>query len=137
MNKLLTIGLFGLAASTAACSFTARSPEDYRDATQAVLATKSPAMQSCYNTVLQSTNNAAGTVVVSFTVENSTGKIMSPTVDATKSTAPAAVQSCVTTNLAGLVIQPPDARDGQATFTWDFEPNGPGATPTATPPGHV
>jgi hypothetical protein len=133
MNKLISMCLFGVAASTAACQFTARSPEDYRSATQALLATRTPAMQGCYNQALQSAPSAAGTVAVSFTVENSTGKILNPTVDATKSTAPAAVQSCVTTNLTGLVLNPPDARDGQASFTWDFEPNAPAAGPT---PGH-
>jgi hypothetical protein len=133
MNKLISTCLLGLAATTAACSFYARSPEEYRDATQAVLAKKSPDMQACYNSVLLTTPNAAGTVAVNFTVEEKTGNIKDAKVDPAKSTAPAAVQSCVTNSLTGLSVQPPDQRTGQASFTWDFEPNGTPASPTPTP----
>ena len=110
-----------LAVGTTACSFMARAPEQYRDDTQAVLDAAGGNLKACYDGVIQADKNAKGTVTVLFTVEPETGIIKAARVDAAKSTAPAPVQDCVLQTLGGLKLDPPDAREGQATFSYEFD----------------
>jgi hypothetical protein len=127
--KTLLIAAFVTSALSSAvgCGFAARSPEMYRDATKAVLETKSNDIRACYDNVLKTTPGAAGKVTVKFNVENEQGKITNVAVDKLGTTAPPEVADCVTKSLAGLGIAPPDARLGEATFVWDF------AVPPGTP----
>ncbi len=110
----LCFGLLG------GCSFHARDAESYRKVTRELLETKNADIKSCYDAALKQDPKAAGTVVVRFTVKKETGKITSPQVDAA-STAPAGLGQCVVNAIDGLAIDPPDARDGDATFRWEFE----------------
>ena len=64
-----------LLALAAGCSFHARSPDEYRDATQALLDTKSADIKTCYDDALKGKSDLAGTVTVHFTVEAETGKV--------------------------------------------------------------
>ena len=73
---LLSLGAFALAGCSG--SFYARSPDDYRTATRALLESRESSFKQCYEGVLASTPDAAGTVAVSFVVEEKTGKITSP-----------------------------------------------------------
>ena len=114
------------------CGFAARSPDMYRDDTKAVLETKNNDIRACYDGVLKSTPGVGGKVTVKFDVENEQGKITNVTVDKANTTAPDAVSACVTKSIAGLGITPPDARLGDATFTWEFAAPAPGVY--ATPP---
>ena len=115
---------------SAGCSFYARSPEDYRQVTRELVDTRSGDIKDCYDVALQTNETVAGTVVVNFTVEKKTGKIMNPAVDPS-STAPEELTQCVVSAIDGLQLDPPDAREGQATFTWAFEV---GAPPPAEAP---
>ena len=114
-------GLGALVFTLGGCSasFYARSPEDYKSATRALLESKQSSFTSCYEGVLTGTPDAAGTVAVKFVVEEKTGKITSPAA-LPESTAPAPLQQCVVQGLDGLVLDPPDQRKGLATMTFDF-----------------
>lgn len=118
MHKLASLVLLG-AASTTACQFYARGPDDYRKDTRALLETKSSAIDSCFDEVLKKDAKAGGTVVVHFTVAHDTGAITDPKVQP-ESTAPAAVGECVVKAISGLALDPSDKRDGDATFSWEF-----------------
>jgi hypothetical protein len=117
----LTLATLALALGLGGCSgsFYARSPEDYRVATRALLESKQSSFQQCYEGVLASTPDAAGSVAVSFVVEEKTGKILTPQ-SLPASTAPAPLQECVVRGLDGLALDPPDQRKGLATMTFDF-----------------
>ncbi len=118
MKTLLLI--VGTAALVSGCSFAARSPEMYRDDTKAVLETKNNDIRACYDGVLKSTPGAAGKVTVKFNVETEAGKFTNIAVDTPNTTAPAAVAECVTKSITGLGVAPPDKREGEATFVWEF-----------------
>jgi hypothetical protein len=114
-------GLFtlGLALSGCSASYFARSPEDYRQATRTLLESKESSFKQCYEGVLSGTPDAAGTVAVSFVVEEKTGKIVTPS-SLPESTAPEPLRECVVKGLDGLALDPPDQRKGLATMTFDF-----------------
>lgn len=102
------------------CSFAARSPEMYRDDTKAVLATKNDAIVACYNDVLKNDPKAGGKVTLNFEVETEEGKIVNIAVDKAQTTASDAVVACVTKNVEGLALTPPDQRTGIASWSWDL-----------------
>jgi hypothetical protein len=116
---LILTSLAGLIASSTACSFIARSAEDYRDVTRELVSTKNGEIKDCYDVALQSDEGAAGKIVVNFTVEKKTGTIMNPSLDES-STAPPELGQCVVAAVDGLVLDPPDQRDGVAKFSWEF-----------------
>ena len=118
-------------AFVAGCSFHARSPDEYRDATQALLDTKSADIKTCYDGALKGKADLAGTVTVHFTVEAETGKIGGVTADAAKTQAPEVLTQCVVKALDGLALNPPDANPGEATFEYHFVV---GPTPPAEAP---
>lgn len=132
MTKLVTpLGCFALLALTIGCEFHARSPEDYRDATQALLQSNVAPMEQCYTSALQQDPNLAGQVVINFTVQAETGRVADVVVDPT-STAPQTLSDCVVQVLNGLALTPPDERNGLATWTFDFQPR-PAPAVTAEP----
>ncbi|HEX3774149.1 MAG TPA: AgmX/PglI C-terminal domain-containing protein [Polyangiaceae bacterium] len=119
----------------AGCSFQARSPDEYRDATQAVLETKSPDIKNCYDEALKTKSDLAGTVTVHFTVEAETGKIGNVSADVAKTQAPDALTQCVVKALDGLALNPPDANPGDGTFEYQFVVGPTPPAPAAPPPG--
>ena len=112
---LCTIGL-------AACSATKRSPTAYRQDTQAVLETRRDRIASCYDKALDTNPQTSGLVTVRFVVEKKTGTFVKATVDPTRTNASEALVLCVLGAVNGLVLTPPDASEGQATFVYDFQP---------------
>lgn len=108
--------LFAIAAS--GCSFHARDAESYRKVTREVLETRNGDIKSCYDKALQKDPKASGKVTVAFMVEKDTGAIKNVDAKSKLSDAPANLQKCIVNALEGLKIDPPDARDGKATFTW-------------------
>ena len=111
-----------LASSVAAgCSFHARDADSYRKATRELLETKNPDIRTCYDAELKKDPTAYGVVVVKFKVQKETGQIVEPTVDDVKSTAPATLRQCVVQAITGLTLDPPDEREGDATFQWEFQ----------------
>lgn len=132
-NTILKFGLVALLASVTGCQFYARSPEEYRDATQKVLDTKAGDIKACYDGALKNNQTLQGRVAVQFTVEAETGTVKDVKLDPAGTTAPADVSSCVTNALTGLKLDPPDKRDGIATWTYDFSAMQPPA-PAPAPP---
>jgi hypothetical protein len=106
--------LIGMGVALATCACIARGPDDYRAVTRSLVDTKKADIESCFN-------GTRGKVVVNFTVEKKTGKIMNPVVDEKQSTASPEVGTCVATKIDGLGIDQPDMRDGAATFTWNYD----------------
>jgi len=110
-----------VAGSLSACSMSyfARSPEDYKVATRALLESKQSDFKQCYEGVIASSPDAAGTVAVQFVLEEKTGKIINVS-SLPESTAPEPLRECVVKGLDGLALDPPDQRKGVATMTFDF-----------------
>ena len=113
--------LLGLVVASAGCSYHARDADSYRKATRELLESRSGDIQGCYDAELKKAPGTAGTVVVRFTVKAETGAIVNAQFDEVASSAPASLGQCVVTALDGLALDPPDARDGDATFQWSFE----------------
>lgn len=128
-----TVAIAALGAS-AGCSFNARSPQQYRDDTTNLLATKSADLDTCYDTVLATNPSAAGKVTVVFTVEEKSGKIADAKADPARTTAPQPLIDCVTNAINGLVLVPPDQRTGNATFEYEFARAGAAPAPAAPAP---
>ena len=126
---IATTVLAALAFGSVGCSFIKRSPEQYRDDTQALLEQNSGKLKACYDGILKTDKTAAGTVTVFFVVEKETGALKMTEVKADQSTAPQPVQDCVMQALEGLALDPGDADDGHATFSYEFE-----IAPQAAPP---
>ena len=125
MNRttiLMAASLLGL--GLAGCSFHARDAESYRKITREALETKNGDIKACYDKQLKEDPKVSGTVVVTFTVEKDTGVFKDIGVKDKESSAPKALTRCVKEALKGLKIDPPDARDGKATFTWNLEAKG-------------
>ena len=115
-----SFGMFMLLALAAGCSFHARSPNEYRDATQALLDTKSAEIKTCYDDALKGKTDLSGTVTVHFTVEAETGKLTNISADTAKTQAPDVLTQCVVKSLDGLALAPPDANPGDGSFEYHF-----------------
>lgn len=125
-RSIITRGALLSALSLSACSFHARDAESYRKVTREVLETRNSDIKSCYDKALEKDPKTDGTVVVTMTVEKDTGIIKDVKVDKEASKGDKGLRACVVDALSGLKIDPPDARDGKATFTWKFEAKQPG-----------
>jgi hypothetical protein len=137
-TTFIKLSLFALVAAATGCEFHARSPEDYRDVTQALLDTKAQDIKACYDGALKGQKELQGRVTVQFVVEAETGKIKDVKVDPAGTTAPEVLNGCVTNSISGLALTPPDKRDGVATWVYDFTPTAPAAAapaPVGPPPG--
>jgi hypothetical protein len=117
--RCLFLAPFALALGGCSGSFYARSAEDYRQATRALLETRQDQFKACYDGVIKADPNAGGTVAVHFLVEEKTGKITSPTA-LPESSAPEPLRACVVQTLDGLALDPPDQRKGDATMLFEF-----------------
>jgi outer membrane biosynthesis protein TonB len=93
----------------------------YRDDTRKLLEAKEPVLRQCYDAELQKDPKASGKVIVSFTVKKDTGVLDDPKLDDLQSTPNRELRRCVMDALKGLTLDPADERDGEATFTWDFQ----------------
>jgi hypothetical protein len=109
----LTVGVLGGCA--------VRSPEMYRDDTRKLLSNKQPVLAACYDAELQNNRDAAGKVIVHFVVERDTGRVLNPKIDDLLSTPNRTLRGCVLDSMRDLVLSPPDERNGDATFTWEFK----------------
>ena len=121
MTKSLTkLGLAAAALGVAGCSFMMRSPAQYRDDTRAVIDTNRPAIEACYTEALKNKQDLTGRVSVMFSVQPETGIITNTRVDEAQTTAPEQLAQCVVQAVEGLTLAPPDEKEGQATFYFDF-----------------
>lgn len=119
MNRSLQ--MFVLALCATGCSFHARDENEYRKVTRELLETRSADVKNCYDAELKNNPNASGTVILRFTVQKETGQVVGAAMDEVASSAPASLGQCIVNALNGLVLDPPDARDGNATFQWEFK----------------
>jgi hypothetical protein len=94
----------------------------YRDDTRKLLTTKRSVLEACYDAELQTHADATGKVIVHFTVESDTGRVLNPKIDDLLSTPNRTLRGCVLDAMRGLVLSPADDRNGDATFTWEFKP---------------
>jgi len=133
--KTIRLCVLGLVAGVTGCSFAARSPDMYRDDTQALLETKSPQIKACYDEALKSTKDLQGRVTVKMLVEHDTGAVTNVAADPAGTTAPETLTKCVVDSLQGLVLNPPDKRDGDATFVYEFTLGAPPEAPAPAPAG--
>jgi hypothetical protein len=118
----------------AGCSVAARSPDMFRDDTGKAIATKNEEIRGCYDGVLKSTPGAQGKVTIKFDIETEKGQLVNVTVDKAGTTAPQPVADCVTKSMNGLAISPPDARKGEGSWVFEFNPPAPQAPPPPPPP---
>jgi hypothetical protein len=107
------------ALASAGCAI--RSPEMYREDMRSLLDSKRPILAACYDAELQARPTATGKVIVRFTIERDTGKVVRPHIDDLLSTPNRTLRGCVLDALQGLILAPPDERNGDATFTWEFQ----------------
>lgn len=126
--------IFASLVALTGCGAAVRSPDMYRDDTQAAFAKKSDAMRACYDAVVKATPGAQGQVAISFDVETDQGKVTNVAVLPGKTTAPPAVADCVTKNIADVGLTPPDGNKGEATWVFDFVAPAP-AVQLKNPPG--
>lgn len=132
MTKSLTkLGLVALVLGAVGCSYYARSPEDYRKVTRELIEGNRPAIESCYTEALKAQKDLTGRVAIKFSVQPETGMISNTQVDAAQTTAPDSLAQCVVQAVEGLQLAPPDEREGQATFYFDFIAQQPSASPTS------
>lgn len=118
--RMLACCALVLVAATG-CEFHARDADSYRKATRALLETRNSDIKSCYDAELKKDPKVGGVVVVKFTVQKETGTISKAKVVEKKTTAPASLGECVVKAIDGLALDPPDERDGKATFQWEFQ----------------
>ena len=121
MNKSKFIPALVLAAATSmACTFVARDVDTYRADTRTVLETRNAKIKECYDRAIEANETVAGKPTINFIVEKKTGTMMNVQLDES-STAPDDLNQCIVNSMEGLVLDPADQREGQATFTWEFK----------------
>ena len=98
-----------------------RSTEDYQAETKKLVETKSGSIKDCLDNARAAAPETSGEVVVTFTVAKKTGALENIAADSDKSTAPPALQECVTSALAGLALDPGDMGPGEVTATWSLQ----------------
>ena len=99
----------------------ARSADQYRTDMSAALASRDADIKTCYDQVLAKNAAAAGHVTVRFAVQAKTGHITDVQVDNTQTTAPPEVGQCVAAALPAVTLSPADPKQGNATWSWDFQ----------------
>jgi len=109
----------------AACAGTKRSPQAYRADTQKVLETHNEQIKRCYDKLLERDAGVSGRITVRFTVEKKTGTFTKATVDPNTSSAGEPLILCVLDAINGLKLDPADANEGQAMFSYELKPAGP------------
>jgi hypothetical protein len=122
MKTFTAITLLVLATSLYGCSvqFAARDADGYRQDTRALLATKNGDIKRCYDAQIAGVVKPSGKVVVTFVVQEETGQIINASLDKQQTTAPEGLSQCVLDALNGLALEPPDQRQGVASFVWEF-----------------
>lgn len=111
--------LVALVISGCSVSYKLRSPEQYRQDTRNLLESTESSFVNCYEGLLATDGDSSGTVVVSFDVEEETGKFAAVK-SLPESTAPNGLQQCVVEGMDGLVLAPPDEKTGKGVMTFDF-----------------
>ena len=127
-STMLSLLFVAVSAVVPGCTCVARDAETYKNDTRSLLETRNKAIKDCYDVALTTDPKLSGEVVVNFTVEKKTGKIMNPAIDTAKTTAPPEIGKCIVDAIDGLQLDPADQREGQASFSWKFEVGKPKAS---------
>lgn len=110
-----------VSALSVGCSFAARNPKSYSDVVEKEISTRKKEIKKCYDAILDKDEKAGGLVVVKFKVAAESGEIQDVKVDEKKTTASKEVVACLVDNMNGLKIDPPDQREGHASFEFEFK----------------
>lgn len=121
----LSVLFVAASALVPGCTCIARDAETYKNDTRSLIETRNKAIKDCYDVALTTDPKLQGEVVVNFTVEKKTGKILNPQIDQGRTKAPESLSKCIVEAIDGLTLDPVDQRDGNATFTWKFRANEP------------
>ena len=119
VGRAPAVWLVVLSALTASACVV-RDLDAYRLDIRRLLEARRPIVQACYEAELQTQRKAAGRVVVRFKVERGRGRLVDPRLDDALSTPDRTLRGCVLDSLHDLVLHPPEERDGDATFIWEF-----------------
>ena len=122
MTKSFVLIGFALAAGTG-CAGAIRTADPYRDDVAKVLETKNGDVKACYDNALKTNKTLSGKVTVKFAVEMKTGVFKD-----IKTDGPPELGACVSSALNGLVLDPGDANNGDATFVYEFTVGAPAAS---------
>ena len=108
-------------AQLSACSHVARDTASYERDTSALLDTRADRVQACYASELaRNPNLVLGTLTITFRVNKKSGKLSPADWDRNRTTVSEGLATCVVTALAGLELDEPDRRDGEATYSYSF-----------------
>jgi hypothetical protein len=124
-STMLSLMFVAVSAVVPGCTCVARDGETYKNDTRSLLETRNKSIKDCYDVALTTDPKTDGDVVVNFTVEKKTGKIIDTKVDTARTKAPESLSKCIVEAIDGLILDPVDQRDGQATFSWKFKANEP------------
>ncbi len=114
--------ILGLAAPTG-CIKWMRDPEYYGEQLSELIEAREDKFKACYDRYLAEVDETAkGTLVARFVVEADTGRLTEIAVVAEQTTVPEGLAACVTDELSSLKLEPADAKDGHASYTWEFAP---------------
>lgn len=105
----------------AGCGGYARTPDQWQTDTYKLLEAQNEPIKACYNKALRSNPKLEGNVIVTFVVENDTGRLRKARIDNSRTTAGEPVRKCVLDSLRDLKLTPPDASTGKGTYTWEFK----------------
>ena len=125
MTKSFALIGFALAAilTGTGCGGAVRIGDAYRDDVAKTLASKDGDVKACYDNALKTNKGLAGKVTVHFGIEMKTG-----TFKDIKTDGPPELGTCVSTALTGLVLNPGDSNNGDATFVYEFTVGAPAAS---------
>ncbi|MBK6513693.1 MAG: AgmX/PglI C-terminal domain-containing protein [Polyangiaceae bacterium] len=137
--KLAAVLLASLPFTTG-CGGYSRTPDQWQTDTYKLLEAQNEPIKTCYNKALRSNAKLAGNVIVTFVVEDDTGRVRKARIDNSRTTAGEPVRKCVLDSLRDLKLTPPDASTGKATYTWEFKAvfvkeDGTQVDPSTLPPG--
>src|SRR5262245_7075492 len=82
------VSLLVVLGAVTGCGTTARTPDQYRADTNALLETQSSAIKDCYDQILRTDPNVSGKVAIKFTVKEDTGQLADAAIDSASTTAP-------------------------------------------------
>ena len=125
ISTIFSLTFLAASAVVPGCTCVARDAETYKADTRTVLETRNKTIKDCYDVALTTDPKLDGTVVVTFKVEKKTGKIIDTAVDSGRTKAPESLSKCIVEAVDGLILDPVDQRDGQATFSYKFRANEP------------
>jgi hypothetical protein len=104
-----------------ACSFVARGPTQYREDVDTLIDQRTPQITQCYADHIGGDPPMVGNLVLDLTVSRHTGEVGQVVVVESETTVSDEMAECVQLALVGLRLEPPDWRDGQATYRWVFQ----------------